>query len=438
MLGVVPVALTGSTNVSAYVAVVWAVAVVGAGLVDGLMTPRRDELTWDRQHEEKLYLGAWNPVSVTLTNRSHRPAHFRLRDVIPSRMIPDGNRREDFCGQAQSYRMEYRVLPLHRGDYLFGPLVARLRGPLGLAWRQRTWALPGPVTVYPNLLPIRSYESLARRGQLQEIGIRNARRYGGGTEFEQLRQYSPDDEYRRISWKATARMGRLISVDYRTERAQNVLLVLDAGRLMTTPVRLKGIEQEQPTRTPPALTRFDHSLNAALLLSFVAQQTGDRVGVMCFSDRIVRYLPPRGGRRTFLNITHALHDVEPDPIESDYRLGLHYLAARNHQRSLVVLFTDVVESDASTLIRPAQYLSGRHVFLVVAMRDPDLDDLATRPPEDSRSVYERAIAQSLVGEREQTLRRLSDGGVLTLDQPADKISTAVVNRYLEIKARHVL
>jgi uncharacterized protein (DUF58 family) len=437
LAGIIPVALTGSTSLSIYVAILWAAVAIGVGVLDGLMTPRRDELQWRREHDAKLYLGAWNRILLHLENRSGRPATFRLRDVTPPVFRVDGSEASGSCRPGSSTTIDYRVMPMHRGAYRLGPLAVRLLGPLGLSWRQRRWPAAEPVKVYPNLLAIRSYESLARRGHLQEIGVRNARRFGGGTEFDQLRDYGPDDDYRRINWKATARTGRVISTVYRTERAQNVVLVLDAGRLMTTPVRPEGVIAGAGPR--PALTRFDHAVNAALLLSFVAQQTGDRTGLLCFGDQIIRYLPPRPGRRSFLSITHAIHDIEPELNEPDYGMALRYLAARNTQRSLVVLFTDVTEPEAaSPLIQGVQYLARRHLCLVVTMRDPDLERLATVPPTETKHVYERAVARTVLDNRERTLRLLRDRGVLSLDAIADKISAEAVNRYLEIKARHLL
>ena len=179
---------------------------------------------------------------------------------------------------------------------------------------------------------------------------------------------------------------------------------------------------------PAALTRFDHAVNAALLLSFVAQQTGDRTGVLCFGDQIIRYLPPRPGRRSFLALTHALHDVEPELNEPDYGMALRYLATRNTQRSLLVVFTDVTEPEAAApLIRAVQPLTRRHLCLVVTMRDPDLVQLANMDPIDTKSVHERAVARVVLDRRERTLRLLRERGVLTLDAVADKISAEAVN-----------
>lgn len=458
IIGIIPIAISESTALSIYIALVWAAVVAGVGVVDGLMTPNPSDLAWRRDHDSKLYLGAWNTIKLSLVNRSVRPARFRVRDATPALFRTEGNVVRGVCKPRDRDVVEYRVMPIHRGDYRFGPLTARLLGPLGLVWRQRAWPLAGDVKVYPNLLAIRSYESLARRGQLQEMGLRTVRRFGGGTEFDQLRDYTRDDEYRRINWKATARAGHLVSADFRTERAQNVFLVLDAGRLMTAPVPIDstapGNSAEPHGRAealhyrpgvahgavnPPALTRFDHAVNAAVLLAFVAQQTGDRIGLVCFGEQIIRYLAPRPGRRSFLTVTHAIHDVQPEPVEPDYGFALRYLAARQRQRSLVVLFTDVTEAEAAlTLIHPVHYLARRHLCLVVTLRDPELERMYNLIPTESKSLYERAVAGTVLEERSRILQLLRQRGVLTLDVVADKLSAGVLNRYLEIKGRSLL
>jgi uncharacterized protein (DUF58 family) len=440
LVGVLPVALSGSQSVAIYVAVLWGAACVMTAAVDALLTPRKTELQWTRTHDQKLSLGVDNVISLTLANMSQRNAVIRVRDVTPRLLIPNGNEAFGRCPPRGTWSFNYRLLPIHRGEYRIGPVAARLRGPLGLAWRQRIWPLGEGVKVYPNLLAVRSYESLARRGLLQEIGLKTVRRYGGGTEFEQLRDYTPDDEFRRINWNATARRHRVISVDYRTERSQNVFLLLDSGRMMSTPIPLNPpLASRGHTTTPPAMTRFDHAVNAGLLLAFVAQQAGDRVGLLSFSDRIVRYLPPRPGRRGFLHVTEALHDLEAARIEPDFGLGLRYLAARHAQRSLVILFTDLMQPEsAAELIPPLQFLARRHVVLAVTLRDPDLERLAKLDPNDTTSIYQRAVAQSVLDDRAGVLRELRERGALTLDVAADKISAAAVNKYLEIKARHLL
>jgi uncharacterized protein (DUF58 family) len=172
------------------------------------------------------------------------------------------------------------VRPRRRGDYKFGDTTLRWLGPLGLVVRQGKVATAVPVKVYPNLLDVRRYDLMLRRNRLQELGLRSARQFGEGTEFERLREYTPDDEYRRINWKATARRHRPITVEYQTERSQNVIAILDCGRMMQSPVQ--------------QMAKLDYAVNAVLLLSYVASGKGGQDG----HDELCRRGGPLSGPQT--------------------------------------------------------------------------------------------------------------------------------------------
>lgn len=438
LAGIIPMVLAGSFFGALIAGAAWLILTALLALADVALLPTGTLLEWEREHEPKLSLGVWNPIVLRFRNRSGRPVALRVRDAVPPALIPRSEAGEGVCPPVETWEVRYQVLPTHRGDYRFGPIAARYRGPLGLAWRQRSYPLDDVVKVYPDLLAIRTYEALLRRGQLEEMGLHAARRWGPGTEFERLREYTHDDDFRRINWPATARHHKPIAVDYQTERSQNILLVIDAGRLMATTIAPGPREEDAEgiERSGTSLTRLDYAVNASLLLAFVAQQYGDRVGLLAFADRVSRYLPPRPGRGQFLALTDALYNLAAEPIESDHAAGLGYLAARNPRRSLAVVFTDLAETEAVTpLVAHVSRLARRHLVLVVTLRDPALGRLAALAPDNSRHVYERAVARRTLDDREETLRLLRRQGVLTLDVPANQLSPSLINRYLEIKAR---
>jgi uncharacterized protein (DUF58 family) len=188
-----------------------------------------------------------------------------------------------------------------------------------------------------------------------------------------------------------------------------------------------------------ALSRLDYAVNAALLLGFAAQRNGDRIGLLAFDDRVSRFLTPRPGRRQFLALTEALYNLEATATEPDYEVAFTYLASRHRRRSLIVLFTDVTEPEAaSALVSHLGRVARYHLAMVVTLRDPEIERLAGLPAVDSESVYRRAIGRLVLDDRDQVLTGLRQRGVLTVDVAADQISTAVINRYLEVKARSAL
>ena len=258
-----------------------------------------------------------------------------------------------------------------------------------------------------------------------EAGLRRARLLGRGTEFERLRDYQPDDDYRRIAWKATARRGRPVVVEHEVERSQNVLLAIDVGRLAAAPVG--------------ELQKLDYAVNAALVLAYVAAGLGDRVGLLVFADRVEQYLPPARGQRQFQRVLASLYGVEAQPVESDASRALLFLAGRNTKRSLVVLFTDLAEaSEAEGLVARLALVARQHLMLCALIGDPDLLAIAASPPLDTRRAYESVVAQRLLDERRSIVERIEGRGGLVLDVPADRLSGEAVERYLEAKARTLL
>lgn len=378
-----------------------------------------------REHDTKLSLGIDNPVHLTVRHRGRRPLAVWLRDEAPDAFIVDNRIMSSTVAPRESWQSVYHVRPLRRGDYRFGNLNLRWRGPLGFVMRQGQVLAAGPVKVYPNLLDVRRYDLMLRQNRLQEMGLRHTRVFGEGTEFERLREYLPDDEYRRIDWKATARRNRPVTVEYQTERSQNVVAVLDTGRMMQSPVA--------------NIAKLDYVVNAVLLLAYVATGKGDKVGLMTFADDIGQFLSPHQGRGQFYRMLEMLYGVEAEPVEPDYRRALAYLALKQRKRSLVVIFTDLSGGlTMQSLVSHVAVLTRRSLPLVVTISDPDVHAAARQRPANSLAAYQRAAAGQLLDERKVALDTLQRQGVHTLDVPANQLSIAVINRYLELKGRTML
>jgi uncharacterized protein (DUF58 family) len=151
------------------------------------------------------------------------------------------------------------------------------------------------------------------------------------------------------------------------------------------------------------------------------------------------YLAPHKGRGQFYTMLELLYNIQSQPVEADYRRALGYLSVKNKRRSLIVVFSDLVTLDAAQpLIAYMARLAQHHLPLLVIMNDPNIIQIAQRQPQSSLDVYQRAVAEQLLDERRIILDTLNRAGVLTLDVPADKLSVAVINKYLELKTRGVL
>jgi uncharacterized protein (DUF58 family) len=405
-----------------WVGLFYLLALAALVLADVYLTPRPGELEVERIHDSRLSLGAANLVTLLLANRSARRLRFTLRDEFPYQFRSDQTFIAGTVAPFDLHEAHYHLRPLRRGDYRFGKLNIRYASQLGSFVRQAAYPLEADVKVYPNVLEARKYDLMARKGLLSELGLRVNRLQGSGTEFERLREYSPDDEFRRINWKATARRAKLIAAEYETERSQYVLSVIDTGRLMRPPVG--------------ELAKLDYAINTALLLSYVAMLKGDHVGLLTFADEVGTYLSPKRGRGQFYRMLELLYNVEMQPVEADHGRALSYLGLKHKRRSLVVLFTDLATPDsAGPLIAHMARMARRHLPLCVVISDPQVTALASLPAHDSASVYRRAVAEMLLDERRVVLDTLNRSGVLTLDVPADKLTVSVINTYLELKQR---
>lgn len=402
-----------------------------AGMVLGLLTAdwrladgiNRFDVT--RDHDERLSLGVDNPVHLTVENRSRYATAINVRDEAPEAFLLDTRIVNATIAARSTWSGLYHVRPLRRGDYWFGKLNVRWRGPMGLAVRQAAVDLAEVVKVYPNLLDIRRYDLLLRRNRLQEMGLRSVRRQGEGTEFERLREYLPDDDFRRINWKATARRNRPITAEYQIERSQTVITAIDVGRMMQAPV--------------DRMAKLDYVINATLLLSYVAVSKGDRVGTMSFADDVQHYVRPRQGRGQFYRILELLYAVEAEAVEPDYQRALTYLSSRQRTRALVVIFTDLSGGMTVQMLEAhVALLARRSLPLVVTISDPEVVAASTLRPRDSLTAYQRAAAAQLLDERRLVLDRLRQRGVLVLDVPANQLSVAVIDRYLALKAKTML
>lgn len=375
-----------------------------------------------RTHDDKLSLGAENPIHLTVRQRGRQPRRIWVRDEPPEAFVISQRIHEGWVAGQQSWQATYTLRPLRRGDYAFGDLHLRWLGPLGLLVRQAAVPAAHPVKVYPNLYEVRRYDLLLRQNRLQELGLRHTRLYGQGSEFERLREYQPDDDFRRINWKATARRHRPMTVEYQTERSQNIMAVLDIGRMMQSPVA--------------DMAKLDYTINAVLLLGYVATGMGDKVGLMTFADEVVNFLSPAQGKKQFYKMLEMLYRIAPEPVEPHYGRALSYLGTKQRKRTLMLIFTDLSGGNSmDELLRHTVRLARHSLPVVVTISDPDVGAVAGQRPQDSLGVYQQTAAQQLLDERRIALETLERQGVLTLDVPANQLSIAVINRYLELKGQ---
>jgi uncharacterized protein (DUF58 family) len=411
-------------------------AVVGLDLVLVLAawldfsTARRARLEVNRMPRGKFNIGVHNPVAIRVRNLDPRPVHVTLRDDYPLGFGAENAEGSlDVKGLSVATH-RYQVTPPKRGRFHFGDLHLRIAGPWGLASAERTIEAGEDAHVYPDLRGAARLMLATTARDLTALGLRQLRRDGSGSEFARLREYIQGDPPHDIDWKATARRQAPTTRVYQTERSQNVLLCVDAGRAMAAQVEGEG---------GTILSKLDCAVNAALFLAFVAVRNGDRVGLALFADGVKQFLPPAAGKSQYRRIVNALYGAEPTLSFVDYQALFRELSVHAKRRSLVVLFTDLFDEDqAKALTAPVHRLAKRHVPLCVALRDPALETLTQNRPTEIDVAFQQAVAVEVVEERERLASQLAQQGVQFLDTDPRSLTIDTVNRYLEIKRRGLL
>jgi uncharacterized protein (DUF58 family) len=443
-IGALPLAFVWTMPALKWGMIVYDAALFALAFIDYRRAEKPDEFTIQRHLPHRLMIGADNEIIITLRHACARRITFTLKDEYPPELelhgervftlTPIRQRRGDGLpvSAMREATANYQLYANARGDYGFGDLVIRYDAPWGLVTRQARIAAAEHVKVYPNLHEARKYELQARHNRQMLMGLRRTRLRGQGREFESLRDYVRGDELRHISWTATARRGRMTTRQYQTERNQSIVVMLDAGRLMTS---RPASNNERLAK----LSKLDHAINATLAIAYVAAAGGDNIGLLVFNRQVASYLPPQRGHAQLNAMIESLYNVKPQMAEPSYARAFQYLSNNCKRRSLVVILTDLVDGEASAeLLSYTATLLPRHLPLIVTIGDNDLRALVTQPPADITGVYQQSVAEELLLQREEALARITQLGGLALDVPAGQLSLQLVNQYLAVKERGLL
>jgi uncharacterized protein (DUF58 family) len=407
----------------AWVALV--LALLAALVVFDLLTlPALWQFAVERRLPDAVGIGDEADGEYEVQSRAGRAIRFAIYDLFPRGLRALGPGPGADRVAAHGVRVvTFRVAGAERGSWTLGPFAVRVAGRLGLLQRTLHFAPATNVRVTPSMTGVRRYRLLTLQHHLRDAGVRAVRRRGEGTNFSNLREYTVGDDPRHIDWKATARREKLITREYTAEQGQTVLVAVDAGRMMT---QLAG-----------PLSRFEHALSSATLLADVATQSGDQVGAIVFDDEVRAWVPAARGRPALQRLRDAFVPARATMTEPDYAAAFRTISARHRKRSLIVLYTDVIDPRASqSLIALTARSAMKHVLVVVALRNDAL--MAAAVPSDestSDQLFESAAAEELVMAREAALARMRHAGVTVLDVSPRLMAAAVINRYLEIKAR---
>ena len=298
---------------------------VAVACVDLLISPSPNDVAIHREISEVLSVGASNPATLTVRNRTGLTLALTLHDDPGPLCEVDRLPQSVTVGPGKEETIHYSVKPSRRGASEMPAVHLRFPTRLGLWTRHQIRPLPTPIRIYPDIRAVYRYELMARQNRLSEIGVRMVRMPGQGREFERLREFRYGDEIRQIDWKATARQRQLISREFNVERNQNIVIMVDCGRFMRNET--------------DGISYLDRALNSAIMLSYIALGQGDNVSLLAFSNKIERFIRPVRGKPGIQSILRSTYDIQASQNVSDYSLALEYLTTVQRKRALIVLIT---------------------------------------------------------------------------------------------------
>jgi len=392
----------------AWAALVAAVVVAVFFVVDAMQV--RGALGVRRGLATVVSRGIASPLSVEIESALAPVGSARVRQPVPAALqLADDEADTSLVTTLTGLRRGRQVVP--------GPIVRRT-GPLGLARWDRVAGEPVEVSVYPDVFSARRVVQAMRRGSFGSAGLVARGPLGLGTEFESIREYSPDDDLRQVNWLATARAGRPMSNQYRVEQDREVVCLVDCGRLMAAPLGDR--------------TRLDAALDAVATVVLAADEAGDRCGLVAFDATVQRLVAP--SRAGAAAVVRSCFDLEARAVDSDYAAA--FRAVTGAKRRLVFVFTDLLDDGAArVLVDAVPVLTRRHAVAVVSARDPDLDGLLARPPASAVDVYEAAVAVELLDGRARAAAALGAAGATVVEASAGRLGYACVEAYLSLKSR---
>jgi uncharacterized protein (DUF58 family) len=408
-----------------YVMLAWDTLALLLWAWDAVQTAKPRQLEVRRLWSESLGLTKRMSVTIEVQNDSGAAVSVNLTDESPETFRPDLAKVALQVPARSTRSAAYPIEPRSRGDARFGTVWLRYQSRLGLAERWARAQLPQTVRVYPNIEEAQRMRIYLIRSRQIELEKRLKRQRGHGREFESLRDFRDGDEFRDICWSVTARRGKLITKVHQIERSQTIWLVLDAGRLLRARV--------------DRLTKLDYTISAALSLAQVAFYSGDRVALLAYGRKPQQRVGPGRGVPHLRVLMESMAQVRAEALEADHLLAAESLLSQQSRRSLIVWLTDLAETAATPeVIECAAKMASRHLVLMGIIGQPELRRLIASEPADANAMYRYTAALEVVQRRELLLRRLRQQGALTLEVDASRMSTALVNRYLEVKERSLL
>jgi uncharacterized protein (DUF58 family) len=400
-------------------ALAWQTAGVALLLIAGIdaaRVTRRPTPQVERRIPDTWPIGVERPVTLSFEGMQNQ--RIDAFDLHPGGWAMHGLPRRLQLRRGETASIDYQLRANTRGDFSFDGVQLCLHSPWRL-WRQsRVAGAPSKVRVFPNFAPLAKFAMFSAEQASRLVGAHVKRRRGEGTDFHQMREYRVGDSLRQIDWKATARARRLISREYQDEKNQQLVLLLDTGR------RLLARDGE--------LAHFDHVLDAALVVAYLALRQGDGVGLLA-SGGDSAWVPPQRGVGAIDNLLRASYALQPKPVATDFLQAATELSLRQRRRALVMLVTNLRDEDMDDLLAAVQMLRKRHLVCVASLREGSLDTALGEDVHDLPGAIRAGATAQYLEQRHAAHEALRSHGVMVLDVACDQLAASLVDKYLDVK-----
>ena len=349
---------------------------------------------------------------------SRRALRVAVHDWHPERCIAPHAQQNLTLTPNTDTQITYQATAHQRGLMTFVGVEFHIDSPLRFWQVRRFVSSVSNVRILPNFTRIAHYRLLATANRLSDLGVLKQPRRGSGLEFHQLREFRQGDSLRQIHWQATAAQRRLISKEYEDERNQQILFMLDASRRMIHKDSHESL--------------LDEALNSALLLSHVALNQGDAVGMLSMGQT-TRWHSPKTGMTVVAQLMNQFYDIQPEPVAADYLAAAETLLARQKKRSLIVVITNTRNEDFGDLYMALRLLRKKHLVVLADIREKLLKTLVNQPIDTIDTAVHFHAAHQYLEHRWKQHSQLRHHGILVLDVEADQLPPALISQYLQLK-----
>lgn len=386
-----------------------------AGLVDIAMSMRR---SGDIEFEIPTEVFVGEDLTLTLIDSGARPGQH-VRFEWPKGLTGPKEARFGAAGDAA-----IKVHAKRRGTWSIPHIWLLWPSRLSLFEFIPKLPLGADLRVVPNIRLVQSGE-LTTKIVSALIGVKDNRAIGDGSEFHQLREFVSGMDVKSIDWKRSAKTRTLLAKELRAERNHHVILAVDNGLLMREEIG--------------GLAKIDHAVTAALAVAWSATVGGDQVGHFAYDVQPRSFAKPMAGRGAFVRMRSWAAELEYVARETNHTLAMSELNAKTPKRSLIIIFTDFVDTtSAELMLENIAILAKRHLIIFVAIGDPDIEQQLTDRPDTISDVATLVAVNQSMSERRLVLERLNRMGVTVIDAKPQQITGRLIAAYLDIKERELI